>query len=382
MKILFISYNLGRTASGIVSERVLRGLIEGGNDVRVITAENAALDIECEINELSSFLKQGSVLYRLWYYRFLPLFMVDIFNGNVFWRWKALRCADKILRNWIPDCIYCRTSPIDPCFVGLKLKSRFSIPLVVNLTDPLPAPLEYVPEGRLREKLISDAKTIINGSDAILMGTKQAIDYECRVSEQPSQEKFAVSPDPVPTDFVVELSPQTSVSINLLYLGSIYGSRNINKLIAVIEKMRIEGIEVTLTICSEANKSSIQKDFIHYSGWVPDVIPMLSDADILIDIDGDDMYPLFVSSKLKQYLCVDRPILCITPKNSPASEMLMGMNTVTTCVNDFDAIYGSLKNIINSKCRMDYNEDRRDLLQILSTKHVVNNLMRLINKLK
>lgn len=382
MKILFISYNLGESASGIVSERVLRGLVDVGNDVKVVTAENSALNIDCEINELTPFLKKGSFLYRLWYYRILPLFTVDIFNGHIFWRRKAFKCANKILRNWTPDCIYCRTSPIDSCFVGLKLKTHFSIPLVVNLTDPLPAPLEYIPEGNLREKLIFDAKAIIKGADAILMGTKQAIEYECSVSGCLSMDKFAVFPDPVPTDYVLELSPKISHSINLLYLGSIYGSRNINELISVIAKLRTEGIDITLTICSELNKSSIQKEFIYYSGWVSDVIPMLSNADILIDIDGDDSYPVFISSKLKQYLCVNRPILCITPRNSPASDMLRGMMSVTTCDNHFDAIYTSLKNIMDSNYYIDYNEDRRPLLQVLSTKFLINNLLQIIDKFK
>jgi len=45
-------------------------------------------------------------------------------------------------------------------------------------------------------------------------------------------------------------------------------------------------------------------------------------ADILVSIDADDKDPVFLPSKLLDYLSTDRVVLSISPRGSPAETML------------------------------------------------------------
>jgi glycosyltransferase involved in cell wall biosynthesis len=263
----------------------------------------------------------------------------------------------------------------------MKLKQRYNFPLAVNLTDPLPAPIEYVPNGPLRDKLISSARTIISQSDIVMMGTEKAIEYECSIVGSLHRCKFRVSPDPVPSSKISILPHNNQSTTNLVYLGSIYGSRNILPLVEAMEMLRNEGVNISLTICSDPQKDAIRRDFIHYIGWVSDIMKILSNADILVDIDGDDSKPVFISSKLKQYLTINRPILSITPSGSPAAELLNGMETVYVCNNSVDLILENLKNMTSQSFVIDNYAERSMLLREFSIETVTTDLLRALEEI-
>lgn len=374
MRILFISYNIGKTASGIVSERILIELLKQGHEVKVIVESNELIaTIPCHISVVRNIFAEGSTLFRIWY-KLVTLFY-DPFNLNYLWRYRAYRKAKKILEDWNPDFIYCRTSPIDPCFVGIKLKKKFAIPLVSNLTDPIPAPVEYLPLGRLRNILICQSKEIVDQSDLVGMGTQQAIDYQLRLLEKDDDSLFFVSPDTVPSCDLKYVERKSSNSFRLLYLGAIYGSRNIDPLINAIKRLRNEGVEAVLEIYGGRVSLPEKVSFVRCYEPTSDIDSLISEVDVLVDLDGDDAEPVFMSSKLKQYLVYDRPILSITPENSPTSILLRDLCTANVTKNQVDSILDAIKSI-NAKQYLseDYYE-RLSIIRRFSQEKVVKNLL-------
>lgn len=374
MKILFISYDIGNTASGIISKRILVELVRQGHDIYVITSKCDKLIIPgCEIVRAENCLNANSLINRL-LYKGVSLFY-EPFNSNFMWRHRAYRHAKNILKKWRPDFIYCRTSPIDSCFVGIQIKERYNLPLVVNLTDPVPPPAEYMPQVNYRMSLIKQARKIIHNADLVGMPTVQAIKYQQRITESNYGNKFFLSPDPVPCSNIEFISRTSTDSFNLVYLGGVYGSRNIEPLINAIKKLRENNWNVYLHLYGAKVKLNENVDYVICHNWATDLNDVVANSDILVDLDGDDIEPIFMSSKLKQYLVYNRPVLSITPHNSPTSYLLKEMQTAEVVINNVEDIYMAILVIAEKEIAEDMYYERLPILRSFSPKRVVNELI-------
>ena len=377
MKILFISYAIGHTASGIISERILNELVKQGNDIYVITSLCDKTNIpECKFVCVENYLNNHPIINSL--RNKVLSFFTQPFNSNYLWRYQAYRRAKKILKTWTPDYIYCRTAPMDPCFVGIQLKERYKIPLVVNLTDPIPPPVEYLPQMNHRLNMIKNARKIIIRSDIIGMANEQAINYQQQITGIDFNKKSLISPDPVPYSNIEFINRTNSVSFNLVYLGKIYGSRNIYPLIKAINKLRENNVNICLDIYGTQIKLNESVDYVRCHRWATKIDDVIANSDILVDLDGDDSEPIFISSKLKQYLVYNRPILSITPPGSPSSRLLKDLYTVEVVVNNVEDIYNSLIILMNKKLTRDNYYERLSILQSFSSEIVVENLIKRI----
>lgn len=380
MKILFLSYDIGLTASGIISERILRELINQGNEVVVITQLSFSKDITgCRMVEIPNCLKENTFLSRLWNkiisYFFYP------FNSNFIWRLRTVVKAIGILNMWKPDCIYCRTSPTDPLFVGICLKYIYNIPLISNLTDPLPPPIEYIKNTRVRNQLTKQARKIIKNSDLLAMGTEQAIIYQQRITGLSFSNKVFVSPDPVPFNGLKIVKQNKSQRVRLLYLGAIYGSRNIYPLLEAIKLLRDIHFNIVLDIFGPIHTLDDKYQFVKQHKFATNLDEIISDSDILVDLDGDDSEPVFVSSKLKQYIVYNRPILSITPLGSPSSKLLKDLVTVCVVQNNKLDISDCLKVMIGYKYVDNDYIERLPIIHLNSSKSVVDNLLSKISSI-
>lgn len=371
MRLLVLVHEVGNTASGIVSQRVIEELDNRGHEIVVVTSRSTVVDSE-KIICCNDLISSGTFFSRA-IDKLKRIVGLDTFNSNFSWRLRAYYRSLRIVSQWRPDFIYCRTSPIDPCFVGIRLKNRFKIPLLVNLTDPLPPPTEYLANEKIRAVLSKSASFIMSNADLVSMGTEQALIYQERITGIDISSKSFISPDPVPYDTIRYLKVNQHSDINLVYLGAIYGSRNIAPLIEAIKCLNSNGYSIKLKIYGNS-RLNIKEDFIEECGFLGDVEGALIESDILVDIDGDDLEPVFVSSKLKQYLVVNRPILCITPLNSPSSSLLEDIDSIRITRNEVDSICNNISYIIGRVGTYDYN-DRANLVNQLSPKVIVDNII-------
>lgn len=373
MKILCLTYNLGITASGKVNEIVFDELFTQGEDIFVLTSTLPPSSkpypvIVCKDISEDFFLKKmfNHILWRI----------MDITLGvNYFWRCKGFFYGVYLCLKERPDILYARATPHFPCMVAATLGKLFSIPVISHFTDPLPAPIEYFSKKTGRKYCRFLAKRIIKSSTLVSFNTVEAIQYEENELKFKFREKSFISSDPCRQDTIQHYPRIKHSGFYLTYLGNIYGSRNPYPLFNAIKRLRDESIDISLHIYSNYFISNSELDFVKFEGFSNDIDGILSISDILVDIDGDDNCPVYVSSKLKDYLPADRPILSISPVGSPSSRLLSSIDTAFCCVNDESNIYIKLKEIIQ-RTTGDFDfSDRKGTIRDFSKQNIVRELI-------
>lgn len=379
MRILLLTYSLGGTASGKVTSRIVQALFDKGVEIIVITAQNKVGQTPYKVYELKTFFTDDSIWHRIYTHFITPLFLRNRY-ANFWWSKRACKVAEKLIKQWSPDWLYTRSSPFEPLVVGSSLKAKTGVRLISHFTDPYPAPrgFDFLPE--LREYRIREACEVLENSDLISFGNQKMLDYEFEITKFDAKEKAFVSHDSVSSD-KLEILPLhiRPNDIRLVYLGNIYGSRNPKPLVEAISRLRKKGENIHLDIYCDRVKYKLEYEFVHYYDKLDIITPALSSADILVDIDGDDDAPVFVSSKLKDYLACNRPILSITPANSPSSDLLQGLSTVKCVRNKEIFIEKALSDLITTKFSDETYTERCSLISAFSPNNIS---LTLLSKLK
>lgn len=355
MKILFLAYSYGGSASGKITQRIVEELNRRGCNVRVIVAECTNKDDEGNVIALKNILDKFPKLSYL-RIKLLTAIGFSAYNSNFIWRYRVKRYVSKLLKSWCPDYIFCRSTPIDPCLVGTEIHLNTGIPVYQHFSDPLPAPSS--PDNAVRARFVKQSEYIIRYSNVVSFGTKQMGDYIQTLIKYDFSHKFSVIPDVTisVSHFPPDILPFSS-TIKMVYLGTIYGTRNPYPLFHALDLLEQKGITCELFIYSKPPIKRNESKHIRYMGYTNDVESALKEANILVDIDGDDKIPVFISSKLKDYIISYRPILSITPDASPSQILLKDQKTVVVTINDEYCIVDSIERILSNTYTVeDYNE--------------------------
>lgn len=380
MKILLISYSYDGSASGKITFRIAEELARRGHDLCVITAENNALRSgQYTIIEIKDFIKKGGFLDLL-RTKVLTLLGFSAYNSHFVWRMRSWFRIRNLFKSWYPDWVYCRSTPIDACLVGTYVHKKYGIPTFQHFSDPLPAP--SCPDNSVRKRFLKQTRDIITHSEMISFSTIEMANYIESMLDKDFSSKIFEIPDATDNNpFYIQDSHNFSCPIILVYLGSIYGTRNPLPLFQSIEMLSTSGIDCKLVVYSDAPYNAVVPHFVEYRGYTLDVTSALLRADILVDLDGDDDIPVFISSKLKDYLVIPRPILSITPSNSPAYHLLNGIPTVWTTNNEKNSIAKTIKQIIKDSEMPQKYDERFRFAQRFSPKAVVDKVLGIVHSI-
>lgn len=380
MKILMISYDYAGSASGIISRRVAEELVSQGQQVKVICRNIASTpDSAVEVHSVNGPLGGNAFVSRI--INRLKRCRSSYFY-DALWVRSAIRYGRKLCHEWQPDIIYCRTSPEEACYVGTKLHNKWGAKLVQHFSDPVPAPVEYEPLSRRRTTLLKRMVKVINEADMVSYGNEAMLRYVIEQSGYDFSSKAFISPDAAESAVPHHYNFVERKDIRLTYLGNIYGSRNPQPLFEAIESLNANGAHIHLDIYSpQPSKEPQCYRFVEYKGRTSNVWKAMEQSDILVDLDGDDSTPVFISSKLKDYLLLNRPILSITPNNSPSEQLLKGVDSAVVTRNSKEEIAHSLDQILSSDYKnLTYN-DRTALISLFDPKVVVADLLTIFDSI-
>lgn len=353
MKILVLVYNIGKTASGRISERIINELSYSGHDIIAVCANLYDKEKVCKnvrVVECRNLLSESSFLLRI-RQKLYRVFGLDPTNSQHLWRIRAYICCLKLIKDWNPTFIYCRTTPIDPNFVGSLLSKRYHIPVCQHFTDPIPPPINKgVTPSKTRYSLLRSSYTVLKTANLVSFGTQQMLEFQQSLLDFDITKKAFVSPDSTASVGVdgIFLPTINSDVTRLVYLGSIYWTRNPYPLYSAIEKLVSCGAKIELILYCNKRNHDPEYGWLKYAGFTDNISVALENATVLVDLDGDDECPVFMSSKLKDYIVVNRPILSITPANSPSAELLGDEKTVFITENDEYEIRSKLESIMRS----------------------------------
>ena len=377
MKILLISYYYGDTASGIITQRVAEELSIKGNTIFVVSGDSS---IKCDYlykcpNIFSDCGFVSRAIRKLYW-----MLTKDTLEYQFVWRRRAFRRACEIIKNNNVEWIYCRTSPIDAFLVGDRLKKKYGLKELLHFTDPVPSEFSTYNQYILN-RLIKKYRGIVDRADLLSFGTIEMQRHEQKLFDMDVSKKAFVSPDAAKSSVFVCLPPKNmDDSIVLVYLGSIAGYRNPLPLFHAVDSLRNEGYNVKLLVYSVRPVSiNYDSNGIYYCGRTPHVNQALQQADILIDLDVKMKDSPFISSKIKDYIRVNRPIVAITQKNSPTYKVTAGLSTIVLVENEEGIIKSAIIKAKSLGNNPEQYQERQNLLNYFSPQVVVNTI---INRMK
>lgn len=338
MKIMVVSYHYGISATGICVERIVDGLVGRGCEVELFCAN-------CR-NGIST---EGVYLHRSSQWPNRPGYFFEYLSNiaqidlqHVAWRTRAQNAIVQRCQQVGADCIYAIASPVASLIAGLNASQRTGLPLVAHFMDPIPAPLEWMPDKPYRSRMIKTTRPILKHAAAVVFLTEETARYQQEVTGTRIPHKARVIPNIVPPwkDLAMPtISPSTDM---FLYLGSFYRNRTPGTLLEGFRRLLVQHPAARLRFVG-ADPKMINPYLTE--GAVAEAVEILprtkaidsamARAAVLIDVDAPDREPVFLSSKLSDYLCVNRVILSISPPDSPASKLLArDLNTVVTASHD------------------------------------------------
>jgi glycosyltransferase involved in cell wall biosynthesis len=375
MKILVITENVGRTAPGIVFERLIHGL-SSFHQIDLLTAD---YDPSVDLSNLSDTIIVRKYNMHPRVYKFL----ISLFNVNpydYYWSLKALRKLKK-RSNQDYDLVFSCTSyhHYASIVTGIKIANDYKSKFVIYAVDAIPAPEgwpenKYYYQGVLRmmSKYLSLADAFFSSNHLMLAYQLEKFTPKHRFLSDVVYNTGGLNS--------VEYPLITSTSNNFLYTGGIYGARKAEYLLQGFEKLLEEYPDSKLIfVGSHLLASTLLRvkpqtvDKIEIVPFTKDLTEYYRNATALIDIDADIENDVFLSSKMTNYIMINRMIISETGQNSPSRHLFKGIESILQCGHDSDQICEAMEKAIVTKNSVSFN-DRKSLLELFDIKSIVAKL--------
>lgn len=340
MRLLITSLHFDAHAEGICTGRLVRALLNEGTQITLVTSDDA--DTSYQHPNLRSIVLQNVYLPR-------KLFsLVNRITGTpgsyYFWCRRVAALAPQLTGH---DLVYGRSAPISSAEACRRLAGRLRQPYWVHYSDPFPYP--WVGSGTpLFRRQAAYSREVLNQAGTITFTTREALKFQERSTELELERKSFVlqhiGPEPA---WLAKNSDQSPV---FAYIGSFYGKRNANALLegfsAVLKthpKARFVFVGSNPAwVLPEAERLGVAAA-VEVTPRVKDVQPCMANADVLVALDADCGEPVFMTTKIVEYLLVNRPVLMVTTANSPSAQLVRRFPTSTVLVNEAsDAIASGL----------------------------------------
>ncbi len=375
MKILIITKNIGKTASGIVFERLLSGL-SSCHDVDLIVS-----DYEPSI-DLSNIKKITKIKSPVLNDRLLKIFMI-IFNVNPMNFIWAIRAKRKILKEKKKyDLVFGFISfgHYEGLIAGSIISKQLMTKFAVYTVDAIPAPSSWMPENSYYAGLKKMIRKYLSKTDALFSSNREMLNYQLDILSSQKKIFSEVIFTPAFGSFqVLPVKYDTGKNI-FLYTGGIYGARNPEYLLGGFSKLikrypESELIFVGTSLPQKTLKKFSQEviDKILFVPFTTDLVPYYSMATALLDIDSDVENDIFLSSKVMNYLMIDRIIISETGFNSPSRHLLKNVDSILQCSHDQDEICDAMEKAIHTRNNVNY-ECRLPLIKLFQLENVIDNL--------
>lgn len=368
--ILFITYDFSETSAvGLGARRVVSAMAEMGKHIIVIASNGGDSPIH---NNVKVIIRRNTLRLP----SRVSVFLSNLINRDFFYcKWvnKAYHSGINVFTKNHVSAIYTRANPISVCDVGIRLKKRFHVPLIMHFTDPVPAPIEWTQDIKKRTRQIKQMRSFLPMADSVSFGNNHMLSYVESTLGLSLSKKVFVSPDPAATSFKrLPMAISETNSFILLFLGNIYGNRKPGRLFNAIENLSKE-YSIVLNLYGDNNGDF--PSFVNVCKRTNDIYSAMQNSDVLVDIDGDDKDPVFISSKLKDYLSVNRPILSITPINSPSRDLMYGLHSVVCSKNEVSDIEASLRFLIQKKFIDSDFDERLGIIEKFNPKVIASEII-------
>ena len=263
-------------------------------------------------------------------------------DGASGWLLPGIVVGRKLLKRDRPDIIFATGMPWTALLVACVLHKISGIPFVADFRDPWVGNPFHSSKGRMLDSLSVFLERIVIESATLVSANTELLKDEFLVRyPHLSPEHFIVLPNGFdPGDFIkYELEKyvkeETTDKLVITHAGYFYGDRDPAVLFEAIALLAREDIvwlnrfrfvhmgQTSLNYdIRDRFKESLESGLFEDLGQVPyrQCLEQLKESDVLLILQGCTKTQ--VPSKLYDYLCINRPILTLTPKDGALGQMI------------------------------------------------------------
>ncbi len=325
-----VSLLFDRKPEGICTGRLARALLDRGARITLYTSAKADRGFEHEALEYLVASHRPRDPRRL--FRLLARWRGDVPNNFYLWGKRVTRLLP---RSGVPDCFYGRAWPHASLVAAAALARRHRKPLMLHFSDPFPPPNEtWTDQGFMR-----DLQGLVDQAAALSFTNRETIDYQRRFLRFDPSRAFVLNHVGPPEQW---LGAPTRVA-RFCYLGALGEHRPVEPLLRGFHRYRRNHPEARLVFVG-ASREYLESAAARCGGLAQiEILPFttavserMRDASVLVSVDVDARPAIFTPTKLIEYLRVDRPVLALTPENSPVARLLARSPETTVAVHDSD----------------------------------------------
>jgi glycosyltransferase involved in cell wall biosynthesis len=382
MKILIITMNVGKTAPGIVFEKLIHGL-SSFHQVDLLAADyNPSINLSYVQNIIIS--KKYNIHPRI------SRFLISLFNVNPFdclWAWNLKKLINNKTNNKYDIILsFLSFDHYAAIIAGTYLSKKYGIKLAFHSTDAIPAPIGWLEDDMFYRSLRKMMAKYLHNADAFFTTNDHMLNYQLKTFKPKEHLITNVIYNPGLDKFNDFPKPDT-ITNNFVYTGGIYGPRKAEYLMAGFEKL-LEIYPDSKLIFVGSHLSSLSLlglkaetlkkiDVVPFTG---DLNPYYSCATALIDIDGDIDNDVFISSKMPRYLMINRLIISETGINSPSHHLFKGIDSIIQCEHNADQLCLAMEKTIEMKDAVSF-DDRNSVVQLFEIKNIINQMTLSLNRM-
>ena len=372
MNLLFIAMDIGNTAPGIVFEKLLVGMCEHNRISLVSPSVKLGKQIpSLRVLDTSKYIK---IHYRLdkWLFTLLGFSIFDYIWSLL--QYARLKKMD--LRDNDALVLFISSGNYAPLFLGRKLRKYLGIKQIVYSVDAIPAPIGWSKNDVFYRRVKKFIKNKLKDVDALFSANSKMLKYQLSVIEGFNGSVGVVYPpsSEVRSDW---LKTEAHSTVTFLYTGNIYGIRKIDTLLKAYRlfadkysctKLIFVGDIPLDTLCEHLDLIEDKRIEVH--DFCSDLTKFYSLSDVLIDIDADMNDDVFLSSKIINYLPLNKPIVSITGANSPSRDIFKNIPSIIHCYHHTEEIFRAFEYLVDN----DYLHpiDRDDMINFFSQSVIVS----------
>lgn len=373
MKILIITQHIGKTAPGIVFEALIEDLQKKVNLEIWTLNDYSRILIDSPITEI----KEPVIISK----------RITTYINNLFYCLFGISWIDWFIKIKIPksrpnvDIILalCSCHNTASLSIAQTLSKKYNIPIAAYFVDAIPTPswwdvsLTNKCTGRYIKRYTKGLLYLASSNNEMLKFQKNFIDSSCSNTD--------VLFTPPRYSKKISFKNQNTVPV-FLFTGSCYGLRKPDILLDAFSRI-IHKYPKSKLIFVGTNPSAIRvpreiRHLIEFVDYTSDLMPFYEKSCALIDIDACVDNDIFLSSKLTNYLFINRPIICQTGTNSPARNLFSNMNSILVCHHNSDDVYDAMIKCIESE--FDYSE-RDAFIELFKVQNIADHLIKQLRNL-
>ena len=338
MKILVIAGNIGDTAPGIVYETLLQSL-------------KLIYNVSLISPKIKTVPKGIRCLYTYFYENKWPRLekLIFILTGHmVFQELWSIQQERLIVEDDLKDIDVIVSFASFQSYLGVllgeSLSKKYNKKWIIYSVDAIPAPLGWSENDRHYRNTRKLISKYISKCDAFFSSNFQMLEYQLsaiRSFKKPNGVVYT----PIRSDINYNIQKSCTKKLVFLYTGGLYGPRKKDAVLSGFREFLKKYPDAKFVFVGVGKyerfvgfEDLILSGNIEVHGYTSNLDEFYQNATVLLDINAFFDNDVFLSSKIINYLPLNKPIISVTGYNSPSRNIFTDDPSILHCNHDKDSL--------------------------------------------